>query len=333
MAQYETRQTRYGYAEQADFDTAIADAAAFNEVTCDPFNIDPDVMIHSLPQDHGTRLPVTQTTAHSVQGSSAKFTVSGPVDLGDIDQFAYAHFQKVVEGADTEFTKTFTYFTTHPSFVGNEGHFLTWIARMPAASTSQKVIGCIAPRLKLAAERDGMLTYETDWVALGTTSDVSNPSGTWTPRTGANLVYFNDIVTATLTHGAALASPTALTMQSFEIEGVYEVEKVGHSATFGFEQHGIKTISGSFKIKMLRDTTADEALSSLKAGELIKFDVDFGELTISITGKIESMEYEKDGLLVNEIACKMLSSYTAGTVGQCLTIVVQNSVDRAWPAA
>ena len=329
----DTRQTRYGYAEQTAFATPEADGVAVDEVTCDPFDVDPDVMIHELSQNHGDRKPVEQNTVHSVQGSSAKFSVIGPVDLNDIDQFAYAHFQKVIEGADTEFTKTFTYFSTHPDFSADEGHFLTWTKRLPTASTSQKCGGCIASRFKLSGERDGMLMFETDWVALGTSNDVSNPSGTWTPRDGTGYVYFNDIASATLSHGSALGSPTALTMKSFEVEGTWEPEKVGHSSTNGFEQHGIKTISGTFKIKMLRDTTADEALVSLKAGELVQFSVDLGTITITVTGKIESLEYDTEGLLVNEISCRMLSSYTAGSVGECLTLVVQNTVDRSWPAA
>lgn len=330
---YESRQTRFGYAEQADFDVATADDAAFNEVTCDPFSIDPDVIINEFAHNHGTRQPVEQTTNHSTQGSSAKFSTAGPLDLNDIDQFLYAHFQKVVELADTEYTKTFTYFTTHPDFSADAGHFLTWIKRMPDASTSQKVLGCIAPRVKLSAERDGLLMYDIDWVALGTTNDAANPSGTWTPRDGTNLLHFNDIASATLTCGADLSSPVALVIQSFEVEGVYEAEKIGHDAAVGFEQHGMKTRSGTFKIKMLRDTTADEALISLKTGELVQFDVDFGLATISVTGKIETLEYDSEGLLVNEISCRMLSSYSAGSVGECLTIVVENSIDRAWPAA
>lgn len=333
MSTYESRQVRFGYAEQSTFGTAEDDSAAIAEVTCDPFNIDPDIMITELPHDHGTRQPVEQTTDHSIQGSSAKFSVSGPVDLNDIDQFLYAHFQKVVEAGDTEYTKTFTYFSDHPDFSSSEGHFLTWIKRMPEANTSQKVQGCIAPRIKLSAERDGMLMFESDWVAHGTTDDDSNPSGTWTPRTGVGFVYFNDIASATLTHGASLASPVNLVMQSFEVEGTYEVEKIGHDSTNGFEQHGLQGRSGTFKIKMLRDTTADEALVSMKAGELVQFDVDLGTITISVTGKIESLEYDAEGLLVNEISCRMLSSYTAGTVGDCLEIVVANTVDRSWPAA
>lgn len=334
MAQtYESRQTRFGYAEQAVFTTVEIDSAAINEVTCDPFNIDPDVVIHELPHNHGTRQPVEQTTVHTIKGSSSSFSVAGPVDIIDIDQYAYAHFQRVGESADTEFTKTFIYFATHPTFSLNEGHFLTWVKRQPASSTSQKVGGCIAPRFKLSAERDGMLMQETDWVSLGTTDDTADPSGTWTPRDGSGFLYFNDIISATLTHGDLLSSPVALVMQSFEVEGVYETEKIGHDSVNGFENHGMKNRTGTFKIKMLRDTTADEAFSSLKTGEMVKFDVDFGLLTITTTGKIEAIEYESDGLLVNELTCRMLSTYSSSTVGECLAIVVNNSIDRSWPAA
>jgi len=329
---YESRQVRFGYAEQTTFETAELDSAAMNEITCEAFNIDPDVMIHELPQNNGTRQPIEQNTAHSVKGSSAKFTVAGPVDISDIDQFAYAFFQRVEEAADSEFTKDFYFFTTHPDFTEDAGHFLTWIKRMPEASVSQKVLGCIANRFNLSAERDGMLMFETDWRALGTTNDTSNPSGTWTPPDGETFLYFNDIVTATLTHGAALASPTNLVMQSFEVEGVVEVDKIGHSATAGFEQHGIKNREGTFKIKMLRDSTADESLISLKEGELIKFTVDFGTLSFIVTGKIEALDYDADGLLVNEITCRIFANYEAGGVGNGFSITVKNSIDRAWPA-
>ena len=330
---YETRQIRFGYAAQTTYGTAEVDGAAMAEVTCEPFDVDPDVLIHELPQNHGTRRPVEQSTVHSTQGSACKFTVEGPVDLNDIDHFAYAHFQKAIEAVETEYTKTFNYFTIHPNFSANEGHYLTWIKRLPVASTSQKMCSCVASRFKLSAERDGLLRYSIDFVGLGTTNDTSNPSGTWTPRDGSDLVEFNDIASATLTHGAALASPTAITMQSFEIEGNWEYDKVGHSAANGFEELGIKNQTGSFKIKLLRDVTADEALVSLKTGELVKFSVDIGTITLVVTGKIESMEYDKEGLLVNSLSCSMKSSYSVSGVGECFTMTVANSIDRNWPAA
>ncbi len=330
---YESRQTRLGYAEQSTFDTPIAVDQAFKEVTCDPLNVDSDVMVHELPADHGTQNPVEQITAHSVQGSSAKFPVNGPVDLNDIDQIIYGMFQKVIELGDTDFTKTLTFFTDHPNFSDDDGHFLTWIKRLPAASTSQLMGGCVASRLKLSAERDGMLMFESDWNALGTDDSTANPSGTWTPNDGTGLVYFNDIMSATLTRGAALASPIGITLKSFEMEAAHEIEKLGHSAANGFESFGIKGRNGSFKINLMRDETADEAIISMKTGEMIQFDVDFGSIAITVTGKIETMEYDDEGVLAESLSCKMLSTYSVGSVGEMFTVVIENGVDRSWPAA
>jgi hypothetical protein len=333
---YESRQTRFGYAEQSVFATAEADGVAVSEVTCDPFDIDPDVMIAETPHNHGTRQPVEQTTSHSTQGSASKLPVNGPIELTDIDQFAYAHFQKVIEAGAGTYEKTFTYFVDHPDFSADSGHFLTWMKRMPEDGTSQKVKGCIATRFKISGERNEMMMFETEWVGLGTTEDSATPSGTWTPTPGdgTNYLYFNSISSATLTHGASLSSPVALSLASFEVEGTFDHEQVGHDATNGFEQHGMKNRSGTFKIKMLRDATADQSLISMKEGELIQFDVAFGTtVTISVTGKIESLEYDTEGLLVNEITCRMLSSYTTGSVGECFTLVIANSVDRGWPDA
>lgn len=329
----ETRQVRYGYAEQVAFATPIAVDQAFNEVTVDPFDMDADVMIHELPSQHGTHQPVEQNTAHSVKGSSTSFSVAGPVDLRDIDQFAYAHFQKVVEQSDTEYTKTFTYFTSHPDFASDEGHFLTWIKRFPLASSSQHVGGCIAKRFKLSAERDGMLMFETEWQGLGTCTETANPSGTWTPSDGSDFVYFNDIVSATLSHGAGLTSPVAIKMASFEVEGVHEFDKVGHDATAGFESMGLHTRSGSFKVKILRDTVTQEAIASMKVGELVQLSIDIGTIVITINGKVEANDYESEGLLMSTLACRMLSAYSSSAVGESFTLVIQNTLDRGWPAA
>jgi len=333
MPTYESRQRRYGFKEQTVFGVPENAAAAVTEITCEPFTIDPDVMIHELPAEHGSRHPVEQVTKHSVQGSAARFSVSGPFDLGYVDQIIYAHTQKVVELADTEFTKTFTLFTDHPDFSLDAGHFLTWYRRQPATNTSQIVGSCIAPRLKIFGERDGFIHFESDWISVGSGNDVASPGGTWTPVTGASILMFNDLQSATLSIGVGLTSPVALTLRSFEIETVHEAEKIGHSASLGFESFGLKNRSGSFKINLLRDAIADEAIISLKAGELIQFSLDFGVFTAQISGKIESIEADAEGLLAESLTCRMFASYTAGAWGTPLTYVIQNDIDRSWPAA
>lgn len=330
----ETRQVRFGYAEQTDFDVAEADGATFDEPTVEMLTIDPDVMIHELPQNHGSFNPVEQNTVHSVIGSAPTFPINGPLDVNDIDQFLYAHTQRVIELADTEFTKTFTYFLTHPDFSADEGHFLTWIKRIPvSAGTSQKVSGCICPRIKLSGERNGMIMFESDWIGHGNSDDASVPNGTWTPRDGTGIVYFNQAATATITQGAGLTSPIGISMKGFEIESVWEPEALGHNASLGFDNFGIKNRSGTFKINLLRDTYADEAMKSLKAGEMIQVSLDFGKVTIDVTGKIEGIEYDDEGLLAESITAKMLATYSVGVWGEPLTIVIENTIDRAWPAA
>lgn len=327
---YEVRQTKFGYAVQTDFDVRKLDGDNFIEVTCEPFDINPDVQQYDLPAFHGSRDATEQEAFRTTSGSGAMFTMTGPVDLNDIDQFLYAHFQKVVEAVDTEYTKTFTYFTDHPAFSSDEGHFLTWIKRFPAANTSQAVGGCICNRIKFSGERDGYISFDTDWKGYGTTEDDANPSGTWTPRDGSDIVYFNDIETVTLTHGSGLTSPTAVILRSFEIEISYEVEKLGHDTTYGFEDWGFKNRDGSWSVNVLRDTIVDEAFASWKAGELIELEIDAGLITFTVSGKIENIEYDTEGLLTSTISCRMLAKNVGGSVSDPITIVVENSINRGW---
>lgn len=339
-ALYETRQLRFGYAAQSDFTTPATDAANVNETTIEPLDIDPDVKIHELPQDHGSRNPVLQNTIHSIAGSGAKFTTKGPVSGRDFSEYLYAHFQKVIEGAAPLAAKTFNYFVDHPDFAADEGHFLTWFRRFPIAGKSQKVGSCIANRLKLSAERDGILNFEADWIGRGTLADSVTPTGIWTPDTGEEFVYFNDLDAATIdftTSGvlpspSPITSPLPMTLQSFEIESSYEVEKVGHDAV-GFNSFGFKQRAGSFKLKMLRDTTADSALTAVKTGALITVVLSIGILDITFTGKVEKLDYDAEGLLVNNISGKLFGTYSAGTWGNPLTIICTDSHDKGWPSA
>jgi hypothetical protein len=332
---YDSRQIRYGFDEQTTFITPLALNSNLLELTCDPVDVDPGITIHELPQQHGSRDAVEQTTKHSTEGASAKFAINGPLDIGYFDHVLYAHFQKVVELGDTEFTKTFTPFSTHPDFEADEGHFLTFMKWRPVAATSTVVGGCIAPRIKISGERDGMLMFESSWQGLGpgTDNNTPAPASAWTAPTGANILVFNQLQTATLTKGASLASPVALTLRSFELEHNHEVELLGHDATNGFESYGLKERSGTFSIGLLRDVVADEALVSYKEGEMVQFDLDFGTMTIAVTGKIETIETDGDGLLVEKLNCRILATYSAGTYGTPLQIVLNNSIDRSWPAS
>jgi hypothetical protein len=336
MSSLETRQLRFGYKEQSTFDTPEVDGSAVNEVTVEPFDLDPDVMVHDMPQDHGSRSPVEQNTVHSILGSTAKFSVKCPVDLNDIDHYLYSHFHSVVEAAGSPYLKTFKYFTTHPSFANDEGHFLTWWKRLPTASVSQKAGGCIANRIKLSAERDKIVQFESDWLSHGSPIDNSNPFGVWTPRDGSNLLYFNDLTAVSIIYGdnpspSPDPSPVSATIHSFEIECNYDVTKLGHNAVQGYTDFGFSGRSGNFKLKLLRDVASDTAFAALKAGTICQISFAFGStMTIDFSGKIEKIDYDAEGLLIDNITGRLFSTHTADQWGELIQITVANDIDRSW---
>ena len=329
----DTRELRNGFKEQSDFDVPEALDANYVEAVIDPFTVDRDIIVTTLPANHGTRHPVEQDSAHSTKGSSATFSVNCPVNKYTIDQYLYAFFQKVVEGADTEFIKTFTYFTTHPIFSSDEGHFLTWIVRRPATDTSSRYGGCICSQFKLSGTRDETLKLESTWYGFGGGADTEvTPSGTWTVDDMGGLVYFNDCLSATLSFDAGFDTPIDIVVRDFEIEGSHEYEKAGHSAS-GYEAPVLHGRKGTFKISLMRDSSADEAIANLKNGTLIEFTMDFGTLAFTITGKITAIETDESGPLVESLTCEMYAAYSGGSVSEPLTIVVENTTDRGWPAA
>jgi len=328
----DSREQRYGFKEQSDFDVPETLDANYVEAVVDPFNVDRDIIITVLPANHGSRNPVEQDSAHSTKGSSATFSVNCPVNKYTIDQYLYAFFQKVAEEADTEFTKTFTYFTTHPIFSADEGHFLTWIVRRPEAATSSRYGGCVCSQFKLSGTRDETLKFESTWHGFGVGADSESPSGTWTVDDMGGLIYFNDCVSATLSFDAGFDTPIDIVVENFEIEGSHEYGKAGHSSS-GYEAPILSGRKGTFKVGLMRDSSADEAIGGLKNGALVEFTMDFGALAFTITGKIVAIETDESGMLAESLTCEMYAAYSGEVVSEPLTIVVENTTDRGWPVA
>lgn len=325
----EAMERRYGIREQSAYATVELDSADFIELTLDSNKVGRDQQVYEVAANHGSKNPTQQHVIVTDRGGSGEIVLSGPVNLNDIDLLAYAHFQKVVEGASTPFTKTFEHYETHPDFTSDAGKFLTFIRRHPEASTSYKVGGCICSNFKLSAARDELLMYEATLRGVGPGVDTSNPSGTWTPSDDADFMYFNDIESATIDFTTGLTSPTNVLIRSFEIESNYEIEKVGHDATNGFEMLAFMNRSGSFKIDLLRDSTATDILAAITNNDMCRFTLDLGELTIDVTGKVEDAEQSSDGLLAESIPCRMLS-VTNGSVDPMFTLAVMNETDRGW---
>jgi hypothetical protein len=325
----ESMERRFGIREQAAYATVELDNAAFIELTLDSCKVSRDQQVYEIAANHGSKNPTQQHVIVTDRGGSGEIVLAGPVNLNDIDILAYAHFQKVVEDASTPYTKSFEHYETHPDFTANEGKFLTFIRRMPEASTSYKVGGCVCSNFKLSAARDELVIYEATLRGVGPGVDTSNPSGTWTPSDDADFLYFNDIEAATLDFSAGLASPVNVLIRSFEIESNYEIEKVGHDPITGFEMLAFMNRGGSFKVDLLRDSTATDILAAITNNMMCRFTLDLGEMTIDVTGKVEDAEQSEDGLLAESITCRMLS-VTNGAVDPMFVLAVMNETNRGW---
>ena len=329
------REQRFGFSAQPTFGTAIADDAAFIEFAPnEPFNIDRGLTVHEVGAAYGTKYPTTAETVHTATGNMPTFTVSKPFSLYSDDHMCYSLFHKVVEGGTTPYGKTFTWFTTHPDFSANEGHFLTFVKRLPVASTSHKADSCICKRLKFSDERNGMLTLESEWVGGPSPVVNANPSGTWTmadPEGSEGYLYFNDITSVTMDFNT---SPVDILLHSYEVEFLSgNIVPVGQSAT-GFSTFGIADLGGTFSMTVIRDDHTETALANQTTGSSVEAYIAYGgtpHLSLTWTGKIETIEdNDTDGLLSTTYSGKVLAT---SSVAEAATIVINNALDRAWPAA
>ena len=333
----ESKECRVGFATQADFDVPAVDGANVTEISVEAFDIESGVKRHEINGQYGSKNPTVLNTVNSSQGAISNFTTVGALNVETADEFLYTHFQDVIELADTEFTKTFNYCDPIPDFSANAGHFLTFIKRFPTASASYKIGGCIAKSFKISGERDGLIMLECGWVGMGVPSYVSNPSGTWALNDPDEFLEFNDMASATLMVEPVTLSPFNVILQSFSLEGQFDVEGIGHDATDGFASYGLSNRSGKFSITILRDTNIDEIITGFTAGALVTLAIDLGKLSFSVTGQIESLEDSKDGLAAVTVNCNFAADIneSTGVVADAnmLQLVIQNSHDRAWPAA
>jgi len=333
---YEGKDLRYGFAEQAAFDTAVVDSAAFTEVNLEDIGITQDIRVTEIPGVHATKNEIYRNSVIHTSGSMANFSTSGPFTLDGGDYWLYSHFQKVTEGAASPFTKTYNYFITQPDFSSDEGIFLTWVKRFPEASTSWKVSSCISNSLKLSCERDGFLQYEGGWISKGAVDVTANPSGTWSFEGSAGssygMLHFNDIDKVTADFGAGAVN---LTLQSFEIQGSYDVEGVSPDGAGGWSNFGLSNRKGTFSLSLLQDTAVETALTNCTTDTPITVVIGWGiagaaidrSLQITFTGKIEDISINADGLLGATITGKIVA---ADASSEPLTIIMSNDTDRTW---
>jgi len=346
---YEGREIRMGYSIQAQntFGTRRVDGDTFTEIKLTaPVDIDPDVKPHEIATVSGEKGRTLDQLINNTSGSIPKFTTQGPFCLYESDVFLQAWFQNVSEDSSPAYTKNFTPLTTHPDFTAtDEGFYVTWMKRFPAASTSWAFEGCIVQSFKLYGERDGALMLDASWVAHGAPEYDANPSGTWergldgpggsdAKDSAYGCLFFNDIDTCQISVGDTAA--VGLALYSFSIEMAHEVEGVSPDGSGSFENWGIHSREGTIELKALKDTTVENLLENWPVDTSSTFTLRWGSAGANADGELEviavfkptSIKLEEDGLIGAIIQGDIRKAAGAGNYS--LQVNMSNSIDRAW---
>lgn len=353
----EGRQSRYGYndVDSGTFKTAASDSDTYTEISAEHFDIDRDLQGHDIPGSHGTRQVVHANTLTTPKGAMAKFTVSGPASIFQIDEYLYAFSQKVVE-ASTPFTKVFTPFSTHPDFSANAGHYLTWASGYAVNTTSWKATSCICTRIKFSIERNGWLMFEADWVSptVPAVNSAVYESGTWefgldgpggsdAQSSQYGYLHWSDLDRMSMDTDAT-PSPLAegVVFHAMEFELGYEgVEGIHPDGSGGYNNIGLSGLFGNFSLTIQKDSISEGALTAQSGNLPVNMIIGWGvagalqdgEFEAVIRGKFNPDGYAVDKEGLNKVVLSGTMSSANDSSDDMYQISLANSIDRSWPAA
>lgn len=352
---YEGREMRVGYneADSGVFGTPAADSDTFTMVPLEGFDMEAGLVGHEIPGAFGSKQPQHQGSHTTTDGAIPVFNTKGIMSLNEIDEYAYAHFQKVVEG-DTPFTKVFTPMATHPDFSANAGHWLTWAVGFPVAATSHVAEGCIANRFKLSINRNEFMMMDVGWMGHGVTDVTSTvyEDGTWElgldgpggsdagPDYGR--VHWTQLDILTIDFDDVVSPlADAVCFQSIEMEMEYQiVDMLKPDGAGSFQSWGLAQVGGTFTITILKDSQAEAALQNVRTNSGLRIQINKGAAGATSAGEFESImygkispdgiAYEKEGLIAATISGTMSAPNDSTDMWK---VSLSNSIDRSWPAA
>lgn len=333
---YSNRDKRYGMAEQGVWNTAMIDSVNVIELDCEHFTLPIDPTIRESPQVHASRLGRQGDVQVDTYLTMPEFSLTMDLKMQSVDHLIHSYFQKVVEGASTPFSKTFTLLATQPDFTviasgASEGHLMTIWERDPVSAHSMKVKNCIAKSLTISIAANGRTKVVAGMVGMGYPV-TSTPSGVWT-RTPYQYLHAANRALFTMNFGGGAVN---LTMKSCEIALTQEVVGVGQDGAGNYATFGIVSRAGTFKMQVLKDANYLAARTALAAGTEVANRVGFGNATpgtvdgdfdMAFNGKLTKAPYDNEDLLGVTIEGRLLGR-DDGTGTPIITMA--NAVDRGW---
>jgi hypothetical protein len=338
----ETKEIRYGIAEQAAYDTPVIDTAVFEELICSNVNPQKGTGIHEdLPASSSSRSPIAAGQLNTNYGAMGGLTITKPFSYFTDDLLMYSFFHNVTEGGATEYNKAFTFFSSIPDFSADAGQPLTFIKRMPEAAQSQKFGGCICRRWKLSNERsgeeDGLVQAEYELKTRNEGSESSDPPGgtseAWSLYSsggGYGFLNFGELASATCDFAT---SPQNLVIKAWEVEVQHDIAKIGHTGST-FDNVGFEKRRGTFSFDILYDDNLDDFYSALELGTQLDFTIAYRSLVsnafldLQFSGKMNAdIEMEEEGLIYYKVQGNILAN---DQTAEFIQLDIANARDRSW---
>jgi hypothetical protein len=322
---YSGHDWKYGIAEGATFKTAIADASAFNQLSCENFVINPDNKLRTPERASAQRFRDLADIAMDQKGSTPMCVIPTEVLKTEIDFWLYLICQYVVESATTPYAKTFTLPTiaNTPDFSANEGEFISLVKYSPIASTSEKISSMVAQGLDLSF-KDGFLFANIDLIGLGY-SRTSDPSGTWT-KAGQSRFHINDISLCQIGGADVILKDWSLSIKSKVIPAAPGSGSWGNFALAGWE---VKSM-----ISVINDANARTARANMDSGTETTIQIKWGttgvdgNLDFTIRGIMETAPDQHGDTA--DITFNLTGVSDIAGTQEIFTAVVANAVDRSW---
>lgn len=328
-ALYSGKHIVYGFAEESVFGTPVADAAAFNQMACEPFVINPDVKQRAPNRASGYLHPDIAHVWNDSLGAMPNCSIKFPgVQKNHLAFLLYLVFQNVVEAGTTPFQKTFTFPSVGPDFSANGGEFITLIGKSPVAAASEKVTSMIGRSLSLTLNPtadEGNLAAELALVGKAF-SRSATPSGTWT-KAANNLFNFHNIALCTLG-----GSNLILSDMKFNIECAYEPG--GSDGAGSFQNLVLTGINVTTEVTGLWDTVTRAALDAFSAGTEIDFILKWGTTGVDGYLSVASKGIVQQGALVEEdsrrVSVTIHGASDKDNTQEISTLELADAIDRAW---
>ena len=332
-------ETKWGFAEEATFGTAIADNGTFIQLEGPIPTVDEGVISDVKTKSNGRRVISDIDIFHTQVGGLRTISFSDViVRRKDLGHLLYAvHQSAVTQGlVGTGYQKAFTWTstTTQPDFSASAGYFCTVGIYEPLAAKDRKFTSCILSDLTLSADLtgDGRLRASGTFITGFASSAGATFSGTWAYNT-QNYIQCNN-------PAKKLLGTPELVLYGFDITYSNNAVRVGSNSTGGPETYFIGggdtglSVTGNLLVKY--DTGTDDLIADSVAGTGRKFEFEVGTdesagffdiyLDKCIFGAVDKDYGDARGQAVNLPFTAVHLTGAAMSVAQ-----ISDAVDNSWP--